>query len=103
MTGASLMRSTTLCALGLAMTALAGCDEASSPACPDASKAFLEDATRAYFSRLKPALSSTDISVGSDETYNRSGKNWVVSVDVPDKQYIAIVSCSGDVELSVKQ
>ena len=88
------------CAILSAVAALAGCQEKPVEPCPDAGRDFIEQSVSAYFARSFPKVAQRDITILHDEKYESYPKSWMVSVDLPDRKYIALVSCSGKVELS---
>lgn len=86
----------------LTLFILAGCGKQSVEPCPDATRAFIEDSVRTYFANTYPPIDGTLIDIASDEYYEPAAKVWLVSANTPDKDYFALVSCSGRVELSGK-
>lgn len=87
----------------LTLSALAGCGKQSVESCPNAGRAFIEDSVRTYFANTYPAIDSTSIDIASDERYEAAAKIWMVSANTSDKDYFALVSCNGRVELSGKK
>lgn len=85
------------------LIALVGCEERPIEACPQAGRDFLEKSIRAHFDKSYPQYGGGAVQILSDEEYNPATKSWIVSVDAPNKDYFALVSCSGRVELSGRQ
>ncbi|MFS0825514.1 hypothetical protein [Pseudomonas phoenicis] len=86
----------------LTLSALAGCGEQLVESCPDAGRAFIEDSVRTYFANTYPPIDGASLDIASDEYYEPAAKIWSVSANTPDKDYFALVSCNGCVELSGK-
>ena len=84
-------------------TALFGCEQRPIEPCPQAGRDFLEGSIRAYFDKSYPKFGGSEVQILLDEEYNAYNKSWIVSVDAPDHEYFAIVSCTGRVELSGRQ
>jgi len=82
---------------------MVGCEKRQIEPCPQAGRDFLERSVRAYFDRFKPNQGGNFVQIFHDEEYNPSTKGWIVSVDSPDREYFALVSCAGSVELSVRE
>jgi len=94
--------STSILAL-LTLSTVAGCGKDPLESCPDVGRAFIETSVRTYFDRTYPAIGGTSVNVLSDEHYDATAKMWTVSANTPEKDYFALISCDGHVELSRKK
>ncbi|MBA1189328.1 hypothetical protein G7Z99_09730 [Pseudomonas entomophila] len=85
------------------LLALAGCENKKVESCPQAGRDFLEKSIRAHFDKSYPKFGGSAVQILSDEKYEKAPNVWMVSVNAPDKGYTALVSCTGQVELSGNQ
>jgi len=82
---------------------LSGCSKREPEGCDAVRRSFIEEVVIERFDNLDFRGERVAVNIHSDERYDNLGKVWVVSVDAGGKEYIALISCLGGVELSRKE
>lgn len=80
--------------------ALPACEREPELPCPLAGPELWEPAIRSYFERYPPEDGPDAVKILEYPSYSSTLPGWMVDVEVPGSKYIALVSCSGYVEIS---
>ncbi len=78
---------------------LVGCEDPETTDCPDRGQEFFAKSLDAYYSGDKHSQQRYEIVEGAK--YDPGVHIWMVPFKLENKRYLALMRCSGDLELSV--
>lgn len=89
-------------ASGLVIAAsLVGCDEKKLDPCPEKGADFFKSSIAAHYEKQGKPTSAKDFKLVDGASYNEKLNWWVVPFDLNAKRMNALLSCDGNLELTI--